>query len=78
MILEKLNSMLARTFFFGSFLLLTVAGLEKVANLFGYTFEEKLHYTPGRLLEWAGILLLFVLALLLRQVRDEVKKLKIE
>lgn len=78
MILETVTSIVARIFFLGSFLLLAVAGLEKVINLLGYTFGETIHLTPGRLLEWASILLLFVLALLLRQIRDEVKKLKIE
>ena len=74
---EKLNSIVCRIFFFGSFLLLAIASLERVVNLFGYTFLAGLHYRPARLLDYAAVLLMFVLALLLRQVREDLKKAKI-
>ena len=74
---EKLNSLVYRIFFFGSFLLVAIAGLERVVNQFGYTFLTGLHYRPGRLLDYVTVLLLFVVALLMRQVRDELKKAKI-
>ena len=74
--LEKLNSTVSRIFFFGSFLLLAIAVLEFVVNLFGYTFLRVSSYTPGRLLQFAAISLIFVIALLLRQVREELKKTK--
>jgi len=75
--LEKVNSLGYRTLFFGSFLLLAVAVLEFVLNWFGYTVLQAIGYTAGRLLQLAALLLTFVLALLLRQVRDELKKAKI-
>ncbi len=75
--LQKLNSTVPRIFFFGSFLLLAIAILEKVVNIFGYTVLRATPYNPARLLELASVLLLFVLALLLRQVREELRKAKI-
>ena len=74
--LQKLTSIASRIFFFGSFLLLAIAVLEKLANHFGYTILRVTAYGPARLLELASVLLLFVLALLLRQVREELKKPK--
>ena len=75
--LEKLNSIVYRILFFGSFLLLAVAVLEFVLNWFGYTVLQAIGYTAGRLLQLAALLLTFVLAILLRQVRDELKKTKL-
>jgi len=75
--LEKLNSIGYRILFFGSFLLLAVAVLEFGLNWFGYTVLQAIGYTAGRLLQLAAVLLTFVLALLLRQVRDELKKTKL-
>lgn len=74
--LEKLNSIGYRALFFGSFLLLAIAVVEFVLNWFGYTILQAVGYTAGRLLQLAALLLTFVLALLLRQVREELKKAK--
>lgn len=75
--LEQMNSITCRILFFGSFLLLGIAVLEHVVNQFGYTIAiVRATHTPGQLLEWATVLLMFLFALLLRQVREEVKKLK--
>lgn len=75
--LEKMNSIVCRIFFFGSFLLLVIAVLEHVVNEFGYTLAiVRATHTPGQLLVWATVLLMFLFALLIRQVREEVKKLK--
>jgi preprotein translocase subunit SecY len=74
---EHLNSIACRIFFFGSFLLLAIAVLEWVVNRLGYTVLQAIPYTPARLLELATVLLMFVLAMLLRQIREEVKKRKI-
>ncbi len=75
--LEKLNSIVCRIFFLGSFLLLAIAVLEFALNRFGYTVLHASNYTAHRLLELAVVLLIFVVALLLRQVREELKKAKI-
>ena len=75
--LEQLNSIVCRIFFFGSFLLLGIAALEWVLNRLGYTVLQAINYTPARLLEFTTILLMFVLAILLRQIREEVKMRKI-
>ena len=70
---DKLMSMVSRVFFFGAFVLLALAVFEALARLFAYTVLRGT-YTSGRLLELAGILLIFVIAILLRQVRDELRK----
>lgn len=75
--LEKLTNLLPRIFFFCSFLLLALAGLEFVVNLFGYTILRGISYTAGRLLEFSTIFFMVVLVFLLRQVRDALKKTKI-
>ena len=65
-------SWLNRVLFFGALLLLGVSVLEKLVNFTGYTLFRA-YYTPGRLLEFAAILLLFVVAMLLRTIRDELR-----
>jgi hypothetical protein len=70
---EKMQSAMSRVFFFAAFLLLAVAVLERLVNYFGVTFLGAT-YTPGRMLEYAGIMLLFVIAILMRQARDEFRR----
>jgi len=70
---DKCTSMMSRVLFFASFLLLTIAVLERLVNYFGFTILGT-SYTPGRMLEFAGIMLLFVIALLLRQTREELRR----
>ena len=67
--LDSLASIFNRLFFVGAFVLFAVAVLEKVVNLTGYTIIGQT-YSPGRLFELAAILLLFVITLLLRNIRD--------
>jgi hypothetical protein len=55
--MSDLTSLISRVLFVASFLLATVAVLEKVANLFGYTIILAT-YEPWRLLEFAAIALL--------------------
>lgn len=71
--MDKLNSIVSRIFFFVAFFLLLIAILERVVLQFGYTILQAT-YTPGRLMELSAILLIFVVAMLLRQVREELKK----
>jgi len=71
MSLEKFVSMASRLFFFGAFVLLGLAVLERGANAFGYTI---LHFRGGRLLELAVVLLVFVIAMQVRELREELKR----
>ena len=71
-----LQHLFQRLAFFSAFFLLAIATFEYVANFFGFTILGSL-YTTGRLLEIASVMLLFVAALLLRQIRDGSGKAKI-
>ena len=70
--LEKALSLINRLFFGVAFVLLGIAVLEKLVNMNGYTILGA-HYTPGRMLEFSGILLIFVVAMLLRNIREELR-----
>ncbi|MBE0567657.1 MAG: hypothetical protein IH621_17000 [Krumholzibacteria bacterium] len=69
--LEKLSSVFSRVFFLVSILLLALAVLEKLVNVSGYTIVRI--YEPQRLLEIAATMMVFVIALLLRQIRESVR-----
>jgi hypothetical protein len=62
-------SLIYRAFFFVSFVLLGLSIVEVVARRMGYTILRHT-FEPARLLEYAVILLVFVVAMLLRQIRD--------
>lgn len=70
---DQVISVICRSGFFGAFAFMGVALGELVVNSFGYTILRQT-YGPGRLLEVAAIILIFVIALLLRQVRDALKE----
>lgn len=74
MSLEKLISMMSRIFFLGAFVLLGLALIERVANATGYTLVEA--FRSGRLLEVAVVLLVFVIAIQLREIKEELKSTK--
>ena len=67
--MEKLSSMVSRVFFFGAFALLAGAVVERLVNSFGYTLLRT--YSAGRLVDIATVLLMFVVALLLRDIREQ-------
>jgi len=67
--LESMNSVVCRVFFGVAFLLLTAGVVEKAANVAGYTLIGG-ELAPSRVLQWAGLLLVFVIAVLLRQIRE--------
>ena len=67
--MEMLTSVICRVLFVGAFLLAGLAVWEKLANFAGYTVLQG-SFAPGRLLEFSAIALLFVVALLLREIRD--------
>ena len=72
MSLEKLVSLVSRLFFLGAFVLLGLALIERIANASGYTILRV--YRGGRLLEIAVVLLVFVIAMQLREMREELKR----
>ena len=72
MSLEKSISVTSRLFFLGAFVLLGLALIERIANTFGYTVLQQ--YKGGRLLELAVVLLIFVIAIQLREIREGFKK----
>ena len=74
--LEKLISIGSRVLFSLSVILLVTAVAERFANLIGYTILRQTPYTPWRLLEFAAIFLIFVIAILLRQIREELRQPK--
>jgi hypothetical protein len=72
--LERLVSVVMRVLFGGSLLLMGIAVLERAANFFGYTILPDATSSPGRLIQFSAIFLIVVIAFLLRQVRDELKR----
>ncbi len=69
---EKMTSLFCRAFFFVAFVLLALSVVEAVVRRMGYTILRH-SFEPARLLEYAVILLVFVVAMLLRQIRDGAK-----
>ena len=67
--MRNLHGHVYRVLFAGAFLLAAIAVLERLANAAGYTFLGAT-YGPSRLLELASVALLFVIALLLREIRS--------
>jgi len=70
---NKLSSIISRLVAVGAFVLVGLGAIEYVARLFGYTVLRNA-YSTGRLIELAAALLVIVIALLLRQIRDELRK----
>jgi hypothetical protein len=70
--IDRVISVVCRILFAGGFVLLALAVLERLCFAFGYTILRGV-FTGGRLLEIAAIILVFVIALLLRQIREELK-----
>ena len=66
---EKILSLSCRAFFFVSFVFLALSVVESLARRMGYTILRH-SVEPARLLEYSVILLVFVVAMLLRQIRD--------
>ena len=67
------TSFVSRVFFFVAFVLIALALVERGVNFFGNTILRGA-YTSGRMLELAGLLMIFVIAILLRQIRDSLKR----
>ena len=73
MSLDNLSSVVSRGCFFRGFAFLALVLAEELARSFGSSFVAKA-YTPETLLNIGAILFLIVIALLLRQIRDELMR----
>jgi TRAP-type C4-dicarboxylate transport system permease small subunit len=71
---EKMISAVSRLFFFAAFVLLGLELIERISKGAGYTIVLLGRFSAGRLLEIAAILLVFVIAIQLREIRQELKK----
>ncbi len=71
--LDNLNSVVSRICFIGGFAFLVLVIVEELALSFGSSFLSGA-YTPETLLNIGAVLFLVVIALLLRQIREELKK----
>jgi hypothetical protein len=70
--IDRLSSIASRTFFAVAFILLGLAIVERAAYVFEYTILRGT-FTAGRLLELAVVVMVFVIALLLRQIREHLR-----
>ncbi len=67
--MSHLSSYVNRILFALAFVIAGLGALEKIANMFDYTILGG-RFAPGRLLEFSAIALLFVITLLLREIRE--------
>ena len=70
--LEFVYEHFARTVFIMASVAIAVAFLEWIGDFVGFSLIGEM-YTAGRLVELAAALLVFVVAVLLRQIRDELR-----
>jgi hypothetical protein len=66
--MQQLTSLICRVLFVVAFLLAGFAVWERLARVFGYTVLRGT-YEPWRLLEFSAVVLLFVVALQLREIK---------
>jgi hypothetical protein len=71
--LAQYSSIACRIGFFGAFAFLAIAVVERLANEAGFTTFLAQVAEPGRMLEYAAVLLFFVIALLLRDIKQRLK-----
>lgn len=69
----KHENIFMRILFSLAMLLLFIAFLDWILRLFGWSFSW-VPYQPGRLLELSSFFMIFVIAVLLKQIRDGSKK----
>jgi hypothetical protein len=72
MSLEKLESMVSRVFFLGALLLLVSAVTERIANELEYTILRVVR--AATMLDTAVVLLVFVIAIEVRGIREALKR----
>jgi hypothetical protein len=66
-------SYLYRFFIFVTLALIVLAVIESAANALGYSVVHEA-YRPGRLIEFSAMAAVIASALLLRQIREELRK----
>jgi hypothetical protein len=66
--MKLITSILSRVFFVVAFVLAGLGVWERLARLLGYTVVRG-YYDPWRLLEYSAVVLLFVIALQLRDIK---------
>ncbi len=71
--LDNLNSIVSRICFFGGFAFLVLVLVEELALWSGSSLLAQA-YTPETLLNVGAVLFVVVIALLLRQIREELKR----
>jgi hypothetical protein len=71
---DKMTSLVSRVFFVAAFALVGISVIEAMVNELGYTFLISLPVLRGvpasGLIEYAAVLLMFVIALQLREIRE--------
>jgi hypothetical protein len=70
---NSINSVLYRIFAFATLALLVLAVIEAVVKEYKYTIVHE-RYEPGRLVELAAMSAIFTITLLLRQIREELRR----
>lgn len=70
--IDKLTSVLSRIFFVLAFVIFLIAITDGIMRMFGWTFAW-VEYSPGRMFEFSAMLMIFVVVLLLRQIRERLK-----
>ena len=69
---DKLSGYVSKVFFVGALVLFAVAVVGRVLAVVGV--QLGIGYRPGRLVEFAAMFLVPVIAVLLRQIREELGK----
>ena len=69
---DKVASLVSRLVVLGAVVLIAAGLIEGAANMFGYTVIHESH-KPSHLIELGAALTVIVIALLLRQIRDQRK-----
>lgn len=72
--LEQFLKIINRFLFTCAFVIFVIASWNWIIGLFGWTLKWN-PYQSGRMFEFSGIFMIFAIALLLRQIREELKKL---
>ncbi len=71
--IEFLYRTFSRLLFFAALIMLSLASAELAFNFFGFSFLRGI--SAGRLIEMAAAFIVFVIAVILRQIRDAQKPL---